>query len=311
MGLFKPVRKPVIRQTTQAEAGSAQRPRYVPKPAPCAVDCPIGCDVRGMLTTIAEVEDGNALEQAWQRITARNPFPSVCGRICPHPCETNCHRSLKEGPVAVAAVERFVGDYAIEHNLRFTRAKELPETVAVTSAGPAGLTAAYHLARRGYKVTISGDPGGMMRSLVPDEILDAEIQRILDLAGAGDAPVTRVVDTAPLECEDVARSIAAGFRAVQPETARDTAAILKERLRPEWYQAQPRAEEVNAATVLAEARRCMACGMCMGCGNCWSYCTREGFVKVGSGKRFKLNLERCNGCGKCADGCPSGYIDLS
>lgn len=348
MALFKAVKKPQIRQTSSSDSRSSSlRPRYTPKGTPCAADCPIGCDVRGMLSTIGDAEaDGRAPEQAldvaWQRITARNPFPSVCGRICSQPCENNCHRRLKEGAVAVSAVERFVGDSAIARNLKFARVKPLPGTVAVIGAGPAGLSAAYHLARRGYTVTIletSGHPGGIMRSSVPDTILDAEIQRILDLGvelkcGCGEIAVeplrnsySAVVETASSEVSEasaVAAAIAAGLSAAQDIDARikgiavpapaPKAVIPKERIRPEWYKDQPRfdgAGDLTADSVVAEARRCMSCGMCMGCGTCWMYCTKGGFEKVASGRRYKLNLERCNGCGKCADGCPSGYIDLA
>lgn len=343
MALFKAVKKPAIRPTSSSEdRDTGKRPRYVPKAAPCAVSCPIGCDVRGMLTTIADAElDGrtaeNALEVAWQRMTARNPFPSACGRLCAHPCEETCHRCLKEGAVAVNAVERFVGDYAIKNNLKFGRTKELPTAVAVIGAGPAGLTAAYHLVRRGYKVTIlesSAKAGGVMRSSMPDDILDAEIQRILDLGvelkcNCGEAAdgYAAVVETASLEAAEasaIASAIAGGLTAaeqtdakikgvaVTPPPARTV--VPKERMRPEWYKEQARfdgASEMTAESVVTESKRCMSCGMCMGCGNCWMYCTKHGFEKVASGRRYKLTLDRCNGCGKCADGCPSGYIDLA
>ena len=346
MALFKAVKKPLLlRKTSQAEpSASLKRPRYAPKTAPCAANCPIGCDIRGMLSTIADAEADcrtieSALELAWRRITAHNPFPSVCARLCLHPCEDNCHRQLKEGTVAVHVVERFVGDYAIECRFGFTRVKELAQAVAVTSAGPAGLAAAYHLARRGYRVTIfenSGEPGGVMRAHVPDEILDAEIQRILDLGvelrcasgmeSAGE-DYALVVETAHRETGDasaVATAIAAGIaivgQALSPAGAQAArlapkkAVAARERIRPEWYKDQPRIDDADALTtdgVVLESRRCFSCGMCMGCGNCWSYCTKGGFERIVSARRYKLNVERCNGCGKCADGCPSGYIDLA
>jgi Pyruvate/2-oxoacid:ferredoxin oxidoreductase delta subunit len=347
MALFKAIKKPLIRQTSSADSqGSALRPRYTPKASPCAASCPIGCDVRGMLTTIADAEvDGRTMEQAfeiaWQRITARNPFPSVCGRVCLHPCEDNCHRLLKEGAVAVNAVERFVGDYAIERHLKFARTRELPGAVAVIGAGPAGFSAAYHLARRGYRVTIfesSGQPGGPMRSSLPDEVLNAEIQRILDLGvelkcACGEIAVetlrdgyAEVVEAASLDTLDasaIAFAIAGGLAAAESADARIRGVAVmapaprvltpKERIRPEWYKDQPRFDgvgEMTADGAVGESRRCMSCGMCMGCGNCWMYCTKDGFEKIPSSRRYRLNLERCNGCGKCADGCPCGYIDL-
>jgi Pyruvate/2-oxoacid:ferredoxin oxidoreductase delta subunit len=348
MTLFKAVKKPLIRNTSAADSRSSSfRPRYTPKDAPCAADCPIGCDVRGMLTTIGDAEaDGRTPEQAlvsaWQRITARNPFPSVCGRICSRPCEGNCYRGRKEGAVAVRAVERFVGDYAVEKDLKFARPKALPSAVAVIGAGPAGLSAAYHLARRGYTTTVfesSAEPGGAMRSGVSAVVLDSEIRRILDLGvelkcGCGEiaaealrggfAAVLETADLEPADPSSVAVAIARGMaaaadadatlRGVAPAQPAPRPLVPPERIRLEWYKNQPRldeAGELTATIVRDEARRCMSCGMCMGCGNCWMYCTKGGFEKVATGRRYKLNLERCNGCGKCMDGCPSGYIDLA
>ncbi len=348
MALFKTVKKPLIRQMGSTENQSSPlRPHYTPKTAPCAAGCPIGCDVRGMLATIADAEvEGRTAEQAaefaWRRITARNPFPSACGRLCSHPCEDNCHRSLKEGAVAVNAVERFVGDYAIEHALKFGRTKELPTSVAVVGAGLAGLTAAFHLVKRGYKVTIfesSPQSGGIMRQNLLDEILDSEIRRILDLGvelkcdcGGIDVEGLRaaygaVIETASMETPDasaIASVIASGLLAAEEADARirgvagqkpaPKLSAPKERLRLEWYKEQPRyaaAAAMIAADAVAESKRCMSCGMCMGCGNCWMYCTKHGFEKVPSGRRYRINLDQCNGCGKCTDGCPSGYIDLA
>jgi NADPH-dependent glutamate synthase beta subunit-like oxidoreductase/Pyruvate/2-oxoacid:ferredoxin oxidoreductase delta subunit len=348
MALFKTVKKPLIQQAGSTETQSSPlRPHYTPKTAPCSAGCPIGCDVRGMFATLADAEaDGRTAEQAaelaWRRITSRNPFPSVCGRLCSHPCADNCHRSLKEGALAVNAVERFVGDYAIEHGLQFSRTKELSTSVAVVGAGLAGLTAAYHLAKRGYKVTIfesSAQPGGIVRQNLPDDTLGSEIGRILALgvelkceSGAIDGEALRaahgaVVETAGMETPDasvIAYAIAKGLSAAEEADARIRGVVaapkpalkpsLKERIRLEWYKEQPGyagADGMTAAEALGESRRCLSCGMCMGCGNCWMYCTKHGFEKVPSGRRYRLNLDRCNGCGKCADGCPSGYIDMA
>ena len=103
------------------------RPRYIPKTPPCMGNCPSGADIRGWLTTIAQAEAyGRTPEQAyqiaWEKITDRNPFPAVCGRVCPHPCEDGCNRKGKDGAVAINALERFVGDFGIGKQLKLAEA---------------------------------------------------------------------------------------------------------------------------------------------------------------------------------------------
>jgi len=175
---------------------SPLRPRYVEKLPPCTAGCPSANDIRGWLTEISLREkvgksvDG-ACEAAWRNYMETNPFPSVMGRVCPHPCEDHCNRKEKDGAVGINAVERFIGDYGLEKRLAPTMiegesAKE--EKVAVIGAGPSGMACAYQLARRGYSVTVFESlpkPGGMLRYGIPEyrlprEVLDAEIQRIVD-----------------------------------------------------------------------------------------------------------------------------------
>ena len=167
------------------------------KTAPCIHSCPSGTDVRGWLVALAQHQaygrtPAQAFELAWRKILEHNPFPAICGRVCQHPCELNCNRKAKDSPLAVNKLEQFVGDFAVANALRVGKSSLLSEfapRIAVVGAGPAGLSAAYHLARKGYAVTVidaAPSPGGMMRyriprSVIPIEILDAEIANILDL----------------------------------------------------------------------------------------------------------------------------------
>ncbi len=141
---------------------SSRRPAYVAKTAPCIPSCPSGTDVRGWLVALAQHQaygrtPAQGLELAWRTILEHNPFPAICGRVCQHPCELNCNRKAKDGPVAVNKLEQFVGDFAIAQGLR-VESKSSPKAdaprIAVVGGGPAGLTAAYHLARKGYAVTV-------------------------------------------------------------------------------------------------------------------------------------------------------------
>jgi NADPH-dependent glutamate synthase beta subunit-like oxidoreductase len=197
--LKRPAHTKGFRQTWKnaGPVASSYRPQQVGKPAPCAAHCPCGTDMRGALSVIAQrdklaLSDEQAFEQAWRMIVATNPFPAVLGRICPHPCEQGCNRQEKDAAVSIAAVERFLGDWGIASGRPLPQPiHEQPPThsVAVVGAGPAGLSCAYQLARRGHAVSVfesAPRPGGMLRYGVPAHrlsrgVLDAEIARLLEL----------------------------------------------------------------------------------------------------------------------------------
>ncbi|MFA5370710.1 MAG: NAD(P)-binding protein [Sideroxydans sp.] len=176
-------------------------PTYIQSTPPCQGSCPSGEDIRGYLAIVRGTEkppvgaDGKPSmpwqEYAWRRLTEANPFPSVMGRVCPAPCESGCNRNEVEDHVGINSVEHFLGEYAIANNLQFIKPSIQPsgKKVAIMGGGPAGMSCAYQLALKGHDVTIFDERehlGGMMRYGIPGfrtprDVLDAEIQRILDL----------------------------------------------------------------------------------------------------------------------------------
>jgi Pyruvate/2-oxoacid:ferredoxin oxidoreductase delta subunit len=397
MGLFKEVKKPVIKPSASGGSDvSARRPAYAARTAPCMHSCVNGADVRDWLVPLAQHQaygrtPEQAFELAWRTIVETHPFPAVCGRVCQHPCELNCNRKAKDGAVAVRELERFIGDFAIARGLRVEAAvppRPASARMAVVGAGPAGLSAAYHLRRKGYAVTLieaAPQAGGMMRygiprAVIPAAVLDAEIGNVLQLgielrtgcvAGrdvaleqlrhefraiffamglqkaaqleprrgadgealeigvlAADPPevpvqeareaqprVMNMVSAAIAQGRAVAERLAAQFECCSPPQASAHAVIRGDRLKLDWYakagafSGDPGA--MTAAEAVAEAARCMSCGMCMDCDTCWMYCSKNCFVKLAKGEHYKIKVELCNGCGKCADVCPCGYIEMN
>lgn len=162
------------------------RPEYLDRLPPCNNACPAGENIQGWLF---HAESGD-YEQAWRVLVENNPLPAVMGRVCYHPCESACNRGQLDEAVGINSVERFLGDEAIKRGWKFNvPAAASGKKVLVVGAGPSGLSAAYHFARMGHQVEIhEAGPlaGGMMRFGIPKyrlprEVLDAEVQRILDL----------------------------------------------------------------------------------------------------------------------------------
>ena len=122
-------------------------PEQLAKLPPCQVHCPGSGDIRGWVGIIAQREKlgltlTEACRRAWQMVVTRNPFPATMGRVCPHPCEAGCNRADKDGAVAINALERFLGDWALEQRLPLSRdtAETYPESIGVIGSGPAGLS---------------------------------------------------------------------------------------------------------------------------------------------------------------------------
>jgi len=156
--------------------------------APCKTACPAHIAVQGYVKLVGEGRYREALEL----IKRENPFPAICGRICPHKCEDACTRGLLDAPVAIDEIKRFVAEQDMRAETRFAPKKKFNEgkKIAVIGAVPAGLSCAYFLAMYGHQVTVfekQEQLGGMLKMGIPSfrlekDVIDAEID-ILRLLG--------------------------------------------------------------------------------------------------------------------------------
>lgn len=190
---------PVLQETVSKGAGPVrwQHPAWIDHLPPCNHACPAGENIQAWL---ALAREGN-FEAAWRKLVEDNPLPGIHGRACYHPCETICNRKDLDEPVAIHAVERFLGDMARQQGWTVEPGRDTGKRVLIVGAGPAGLSCAWHLRRLGHAVEIRDameKPGGMLHYGIPayrlprEELLD-EIKRIEEI-GATFTMNTRVDD---------------------------------------------------------------------------------------------------------------------
>ncbi|HEY90758.1 MAG TPA: FAD-dependent oxidoreductase [Dehalococcoidia bacterium] len=144
----------------------------VDKYSPCEAVCPLNQDVPNYIMAIAQGD----IKKAIDIIRETNPLPSICGRVCHHPCEVECNRKEVDSPVAIQALKRFAADWG-KDELPSPVPRTREAKVAVIGSGPAGLTAAHDLVNKGYGVDImeaAQIPGGVLTSVIPDFLLPAE-----------------------------------------------------------------------------------------------------------------------------------------
>lgn len=162
-------------------------PEYIPGNPPCVEACPAGIDIPGYLRFIAK----GKVDDAYALIREKVPFPGILGRVCTHPCEDVCRRGdVFHQPIAICALKRYVADTVGEISEQpIHMANDTGHKIAIVGAGPAGLTAAFYLKKKGHQVTVfeqRSEPGGMMLFGIPDyrlprKVVEREIKQILDV----------------------------------------------------------------------------------------------------------------------------------
>ena len=151
--------------------------------SPCQNACPAGVNVPGYLALVSE----GRVKDAYNLIRRENPFPAVCGRVCTHPCESKCQRSMLDESLAIADVKRYISDKVFEMNEPFTKIQFPPtgKKIGIIGAGPSGLTCGYYLAGAGHEVTVYDSlphAGGILRYGIPEYRLPKDmLQKEIDI----------------------------------------------------------------------------------------------------------------------------------
>jgi len=202
------------------------RPVYRDKTPPCNNACPTGEQIQKYLDFVKH----DRFLDGYLTIAEDNFMPSVTGRVCYHPCETACNRAAHDEPIGIRGVERFLGDFGLqltENPIIQTLPELNGQTVAIVGSGPGGLACAYHLRRRGYSSVIfeaMTKPGGMLRGGIPhwhlpEEILDAEIAKLIGLGGIDILCGVRA-GTPDLTWDDLRNNYDAAFLALGQDVGR-------------------------------------------------------------------------------------------
>jgi len=161
--------------------------RWIPEGPPCVLACPVQIDIPGYAKLIAE----GKIDEAYALIREKVPFPGILGRVCTRPCEAACRRGdVFDQPIAICALKRYVADTAAHLPEQLSSLeKDTGRKIAIVGAGPAGLTAAFYLRKKGHQVTVfeeRPEPGGMMRFGIPDyrlpkEVVEREVAQVLGI----------------------------------------------------------------------------------------------------------------------------------
>ena len=168
---------------TSTDNALTLRPLPEPFMPPCQNSCPAGLDINAYVLMASRGQMG----EAYRYLKQYTPFPGVLGRVCPHPCEVECNRGKLDDPIAINDIKRYIADSAMNEGLPdYLKKQCLPEKVAITKkekvavvgSGPAGLTAAYFLIKKGYAVTVfeaAATAGGMMSYGMPEHRLPRKV----------------------------------------------------------------------------------------------------------------------------------------